>query len=113
MRSRADFLDSGAYAPVLKTIAETLGKYLPDGGCVIDAGCGEGYYSCGIAERGYAVLGFDLSKEAVLSASKRARREGRAETLFAVSSVYSLPVGNGVASAVVNIFAPCVEAAPW
>ncbi len=109
VRSRADFLSSGAYDPVLKAILGALEKYLPQGGCVIDAGCGEGYYSCGISERGYSVLGFDLSKDAVLSASKRAKRRGIPNAFFAVSSVYSLPVRDGAADAVVNIFAPCVE----
>ncbi len=43
-------------------------------GCLLDAGCGEGYYSIGLAASGFAVMGFDLSKYAV-DAAARARAE--------------------------------------
>ncbi len=109
VRSRTEFLDSGAYAPVAKTLCEMLKKYLSQGACVIDAGCGEGYYSCRIAEEGYRVLGFDLSKDAVNSGAKRAKREKRDNAFFGVASVYSLPIKDGCADALVNIFAPCAE----
>ena len=109
VRSRTEFLESGAYAPVAEAICEMLGKYISKGACVIDAGCGEGYYSCLIANDGYKVLGFDLSKDAVNSAAKRAKRENSENSFFGVASVYSLPLKDGSADALVNIFAPCAE----
>ena len=42
VRSRRDFLDTGAYAPVADAVAETLCELLPSGAAVIDAGSGEG-----------------------------------------------------------------------
>ncbi|MBO5845322.1 MAG: methyltransferase domain-containing protein [Clostridia bacterium] len=109
VRSRSRFLDSGAYEPVSDAMNETLAEYLPSGGLVIDAGCGEGYYSCRMAAGGASVLGIDLSKEGVTSAAKRAKRNGRDNTLFGVASVFEIPVADGTADAVVNIFAPCAE----
>ncbi len=109
VRSRRDFLDTGAYAPVADAVAETLCELLPSGSAVIDAGSGEGYYSARIANKGFSVCGFDLSKEAVISASKRASREKCERAFFGVASVYELPLLDGCADAVVNIFAPCVE----
>ena len=109
VRSRSRFLDSGAYAPVSDTISDALCEYVKDGGTVIDAGCGEGYYSCRAAQKGFSVIGFDLSKDGVTSASKRAKRDLLADTLFGVASVFELPVADGSADAVINIFAPCAE----
>ena len=109
IRSRTSFLESGAYAPVCQAISEAVNKYCT-GGLVVDAGCGEGYYTNKIA-RAYAgdVAGFDLSKHGVEYASKFAKREGIPNSFFAVSSVYTLPVDDGTVEGIVNIFAPCVE----
>ena len=54
-------------------------------------------------------VGFDLSKFACSAAAKSARREGRGNILYSTASVFELPVKDGVADAVVNIFAPCAE----
>ena len=108
VRSRKEFLDSGAYAPIAKTLADAVSEYVKEG-LVVDAGCGEGYYSCRIAERGCAVAGFDLSKEAVISASKRRSREGSDNAFFGVASVYEMPLADSSVEAVVNVFAPCAE----
>ena len=40
---------------------------------------------------------------------KSAKRKGIANSFFAVSSVYTLPIKDGAADGIVNIFAPCVE----
>lgn len=109
VRSRTEFLDSGAYEPVSDAVNGVLEDYLPEGGFAVDAGCGEGYYSCRAAERGYGVVGFDLSKDAVTQAGKRAKRGGLTNAFFGVASVFSLPLSDGCADAVINIFAPCVE----
>ncbi len=109
VRSRRDFLDTGAYERVASAIVDILCEYMEKDAHIVDAGCGEGYYSVKIAERGFAVSGFDLSKEAVIAASKRAKRERIDNTFFGVASVYELPLLSASADAVVNIFAPCVE----
>lgn len=111
VRARREFLNLGYYAPVAEAIAKNIKELCEcESGIVIDAGCGEGYYSDRIAAEGYSVFGADLSKFAVDSASKRANASARENSFFAVSSVFNLPVKDECASAVVNVFAPCVEA---
>lgn len=102
VRARIDFLERGHYG----FLAEKISSYV-SGACV-DAGCGSGYYSEHLknAERIYA---FDLSKSAVEYGAKKARREGR-EVLFAVSSVYSMPIADESADSIISVFAPCAEA---
>ena len=109
VRSRTSFLESGGYAKVCAAITDTVNKYCC-GGLVVDAGCGEGYYTNNIA-KGYngEVVGFDLSKHGVEYASKSAHRQGIMNSFFAVGSVFSIPIADSSADGVVNIFAPCVE----
>ena len=54
--------------------------------------------------------GFDLSKEAIISASKSAKRQGLSNVTFCVGGIYNLPICDCGADAVTNIFAPCAEA---
>ncbi|MBR2454107.1 MAG: methyltransferase domain-containing protein [Clostridia bacterium] len=102
VRARIDFLERGHYS----FLAEKLASYVS--GVCVDAGCGNGYYSEHLtgAERVYA---FDLSKSAVEYGAKKARREGR-DALFAVSSVYSMPMADNSADSIISVFAPCAEA---
>ena len=110
VRARTAFLDFGAYARISDTLTELVIKHAPSGSTVVDAGCGEGYYSCRIAERGASVLGVDISKNAVSYAAKRAKRGALKNAFFAVASVFSIPVADASVGAVVNVFAPCAEA---
>jgi 23S rRNA (guanine745-N1)-methyltransferase len=109
VRARSDFLNMGYYEPIANTLRRLLSEHLPTDALVVDAGCGEGYYSELIAEDGYSLAGFDLSKFAVDAAAKRAKAKGRANAFFGVASVFSLPLADLSADAVVNIFAPCAE----
>ncbi|MBR2353820.1 MAG: methyltransferase domain-containing protein [Clostridia bacterium] len=108
VRARRDFLSLEYYAPAAKALANTVREFSKPG-LVIDAGCGEGYYSAHMAELGYSVAGIDLSRPAVDCAAKRFSRMGLKEGFFGVGSVYSLPFADGSASALVNVFAPCSE----
>ena len=47
VRARRDFLDSGGYSFLLDALCE-ISMRLIGGGAVLDAGCGECYYSSGI-----------------------------------------------------------------
>lgn len=109
VRSRSSFLESGGYAPICEAVSQAVNKYC-QGGLVVDAGCGEGYYTNRIAKN-YSgeVVGFDLSKFGVEYAAKSAKRTETANSFFAVSSVYTLPLADNSVDCVVNIFAPCVE----
>ncbi len=115
VRARTAFLSHGYYEKASLAIARAVADCTPPGGRVLDAGCGEGYYSLPWAQAGFAVMGVDLSKFAVDAAARAARAErlrtGQAvATLYAVGSVFELPVREGSFDTVTNIFAPCAPA---
>ena len=109
VKARSAFLSKGFYSPIADAIAGLVTKYADGSGVVVDAGCGEGYYSMRIASEGYSVFGIDISKPAVEAASKRAKRDGCDNAFFGVASVFEMPVMDRSASVITNIFAPCVE----
>ncbi len=107
VRARRDFLAAGHYAFLADAVAEALAPRLADGGLLFDAGCGEGYYTRRVreklAEAGVraAAAGVDVAKTAVRMAAKKVP-DGE----FAVASLYRLPVADGCADAVMNVFSP-------
>ena len=109
VRARTAFLQTEHYRPIADKLCELLRKHCEQGALVVDAGCGEGYYSTLLAQSGFSVAGFDLSKFAVDAGAKRAKRNALVNAFFGVASVYTLPLADESADAVVNVFAPCVE----
>jgi len=77
--ARTDFLNSGAYEPIASKLAEIIFAQTSDGNstCILDAGCGEGYYLDAIINelkgdsRALSFIGLDISKDAIIGASKR------------------------------------------
>ncbi|MBQ9803186.1 MAG: methyltransferase domain-containing protein [Clostridia bacterium] len=106
--ARTAFLSAGHYAPFAARVAELLGIYTA-GKTVLDAGCGEGYYTRFIAKAGFDTLGIDLSKRGIRAAARAATREQNG-AIFAVAGIYSLPVADASLDAVVSLFAPVAEA---
>jgi len=110
VRSRSAFLEKGYYRPFADELCSLLSKYLPKGATVIDAGCGEGYYTNLVAQKCCVnTVGFDLSKFGVEHAAAVAKREGIDKSFFAVAGIFDMPVFDGSADAVINLFAPCAE----
>lgn len=107
IRARRDFLDGGYYGFLRDALCEICEKHLPVGGKVLDAGCGECWYSAGIkqyySERGKNVsfAGIDISKDALEFASKR--KNG---IKLAVASLFDLPFADESFDMVLNIFSP-------
>ncbi len=106
VRARKAFLDYGSYKKFAAALANAVG--LAKHGIIVDAGCGEGYYSKIIAESltGCDIYGFDLSKSAVDTASKRVKGTD-ISALFSVCSIFDLPIKDSSADVVMNLFAPC------
>ena len=50
VKARSDFLDCGYYKPIADKTVELLKKYASKTPIVIDAGCGEGYYTLQLAK---------------------------------------------------------------
>ena len=106
VRVRSAFLEKGYYQP----ISDEVNRLLPEFGAetVLDAGCGEGYYTNRAAGICGAILGVDLSKPAIDHAAKRAKQR-RTAAGFAVGSLFALPVRDRCTDAILNLFAPCAE----
>lgn len=69
--SRRAFLEGGYYAPIVEALCQMAEEYHCSGP-ILDAGCGEGYYSSRLAQTlGAELVGLDISKEAVRSAAGR------------------------------------------
>jgi 23S rRNA (guanine745-N1)-methyltransferase len=107
IHARTAFLTEGHYAPIAARVAEILQDYCPNG-TVLDAGCGEGYYTAELARRGFSMLGVDLSKKGILHAAKVAKRE-QLSAFYAVAGVFELPLADASADAVISLFAPVAE----
>ena len=109
VRARREFLMKDYYRPAAEALADMLTERLPAGAFVVDGGCGEGYYTSMISERGFYTAGVDISKFATEAAAKRAAMKGDTRSFFATGSVFEMPFFDGSADGVVNIFAPCAE----
>lgn len=119
IRARSRFLALGLYDPIslsaASLAAETLGER--ENLFVLDAGCGEGYHSCLMAETLHeksgapvTLFGFDASKHGAEAGAKLAARrgltEGSVRVAFAAGNLFSLPVPTAAADCVFSLFAP-------
>lgn len=109
--ARRDFLNSGAYQPLLNGLckaAEELTDSLPLP-VIADCGCGECYYTAGVCdylkERGKTpeIFGIDISKNALAAAKARVKPRG---ITTAVASVFRMPIKSGSVDIAAVVFAP-------
>jgi 23S rRNA (guanine745-N1)-methyltransferase len=107
VNARRDFLNKGYYSHLMEKLCEKVLQYSNNGCTIIDAGCGEGYYTSNVCEylEGHEVyadiFGIDISKNAVDCASKRNKR-----IKFAVASIFRLPFADNSADTLITLFAP-------
>ena len=83
VRSRSRFLSGEYYRPLAEGLAEAVAKTAPGQGLLLDAGCGEGYYT-DIAEKkirervnNFTFSAVDISKDAVKRTAKRNKNAQR------------------------------------
>lgn len=102
--ARSEFLEKGFYSPVRNALIAALQKHASNHMRILDAGCGEGWYTAHFAKKLEAyspvVAGVDISKDALRQAAKRGLTE------LAVASTAKLPVASDSCQAVLNIFSP-------
>lgn len=105
--ARRTFLDRGFYEPLQRALCETVTDRTPADGILLDAGCGEGYYTAAIAQAvpTLTVCGIDISKDALQMAASRSKK-----LELAVASAFSLPVADSAVDTLVSVFAPTAEA---
>ncbi len=107
VRARRDFLQAGYYAPFQQMLCEMIVQTMPQRGILLDAGCGDGYYTTAVTEalqaagKAVQVYGMDISKYAVDMAAKHCKAAS-----FAVGSVFHLPVSDHCCDGVISLFAP-------
>ena len=105
--ARRAFLDKGWYQPLRDVLCRLAAELAGPAPAVLDAGCGEGYYTAGVRDALCAagktprMAGIDISK---FSLRKAAKKYPGIE--FAVASAYRLPVADGKADLLLNVFSP-------
>ena len=98
--SRRAFLEEGYYAAIAEALYEEAAA-LNIRGAILDAGCGEGYYSAALAEKlNLPLTGLDISKEAVRCAAAKYKN---AQWLCATAA--HIPVPDGSAGLLMSLFA--------
>ena len=113
--ARRKFLDKGYYRPLADTVSRLAGEWLANlphqTPCVLDADCGEGYYTTllydALCQRGLEpdILGVDISKLALDKAAKRQKA-----IFYVVASVFHLPVPDACCDLLCSLFSPyCSE----
>ena len=105
IRSRSLFLNAGYYQPLADYLSQKLD--LLGVKRLLDAGCGEGYYTNRFAAH-RDVIGADLSKDGIDTAAKASKHQ-QTGAGFIIASLFSLPIPDKTLDAVINIFAPCAE----
>ncbi|HXH55396.1 MAG TPA: hypothetical protein VNK03_06635 [Gammaproteobacteria bacterium] len=111
IKARTDFLETGLYDLILHRMYEKIMSFILSNEAmhfnIIDAGCGEGYYTVGIknllanspSEKTFALFGYDVSKEAILSASKRSK-----DITWAVATNKRIPICHQSCNIVISAF---------
>lgn len=100
--ARRRILDAGLYAPIAARTCEIVATITDGARCILDAGCGEGYYLDALARSLPGALqcaGIDISKWAVRAAAKRNR-----QAFWAVASNRHLPFATGSVDLVLSMF---------
>lgn len=110
VRARRDFLEKGYYNKMRQALADTVNKYCKSGDTIIDAGCGECFYTSFIYDmlcssgKDTTFLGIDISKNALSYAKNRSNG-----ILRAVASIFHIPVADRSCDILLNVFAPYCE----
>lgn len=113
VQSRSKFLNASYYKPlsdaINRMVEVVLSQNNMDKANVLDAGCGVGYYTDALSRHNKVPMntsfyGIDVSKEAIRMAAKR-----HSQALFAVASIFDMPVKTDSIDVLMNIFSPLSE----
>lgn len=103
--ARRRFLSAGFYQPLADTLCRVAVEAAPREQ-MLDAGCGEGYYSARVAQAvGLPLLGLDISKEAVRCAAASYK-----SAQWVCGTAAHLPVADGSIGLLMSLFAVTVPA---
>lgn len=110
VKARADFLAKGYYDEISRAVCRLVRRYTPNGGVLIDCGCGEGKYTkdiCADLEacgRDARIYGIDISKDALYYGGRRCRG-----ARLAVASAANMPFFDDCADVICELFSLFAE----
>lgn len=101
--ARSAFLDAGYYKCLANALLETIKKHAPNAQNIVDAGCGECWYTAQVAREfeKASVAAVDISKNALIAGAKR-----KSGISLAVASIAKLPFANESCDLLISLFAP-------
>ncbi len=111
LSARRAFLDAGHYQMLSDRICKILCERFPFEGVLLDAGCGEGYYTKAMfdalsaSEKRAELYAFDIAKDAARLTSSRLCKKGH---VF-VASTFHIPMFSECVDFVTSLFAPYSE----
>ena len=97
VKARTAFLENDDYDFMRQNVKDKI----PYDSLYVDAGCGQGYYTKEFACNAKESYGIDLSKEAILYASKQDKK-----TQYVVGSLFNMPFYDESIDVVTSIFVP-------
>lgn len=97
--ARTLFLSQGYYQVLADKLIQILDELNIK--TLVDAGCGEGYYTRQLQKADRQIIAFDLSKPALNTAAKMDH-----DSIYAISSIFDMPIADESTECVMNIFAP-------
>ena len=109
-KARKRFLDKGYYKLLADGLCDLFSQKIKsreDNPVLLDAGCGDGYYTDCIGKSlqktliNCSIYGIDISKEAIRLAAGRNK-----EISFVVASIFKIPLMTGKTDYILNAFAP-------
>jgi 23S rRNA (guanine745-N1)-methyltransferase len=104
VNARRAFLDNGFYQPLVDEITALQKNYAKPAEAVLDAGCGEGFYTHQHKSDNNQVYGVDIAKTAVKIAAKRYKN-----SYFSVGTLSQLPFSAQFFGWIFSIYAPILE----
>ena len=107
VNARRLFLEKGYYQPLVQAITLLCNDFKLANNrtpFVLDAGCGEGYYSHHFQHQDNVVYGVDIAKEAIKKAAKKYQ-----QCHFSVGTLSKLPFPDQQFHWIISIYAPILE----
>lgn len=109
--ARRQFLSAGFYEPLKDALPAIIHQYKPSVDVLVDIGCGEGYYTTGLASVAKQVVAVDIAKSAVQIAAKadkqqHAQQGSHSNITWVVGTGAVLPVADGVVDVCTSLFSP-------
>ena len=102
VKARSQFLEKDYYDFMRQFVKKKIESFHID--TLVDAGCGQGYYTKEFSKVVKNAYGIDLSKEAILHASKQDK-----QSLYLVGSLFDMPYADESIDCITSIFVPLGE----